>query len=80
VVPNDVPTTAMRFAPLLAAPPWHWWIAVNLLILDVIILIGLGVLWFRMVVAPRYSRRHDTTDRPPGGEGAESIGQITHGH
>jgi len=77
---GDAPVIAMTITPLLAAPPWHWWIAVNLLVLDAIILIVLGVLWFRMLMAPRYARRRDMTDRPPRGGGPESIGTISQGH
>jgi hypothetical protein len=38
--------------PILAAQPWHWWLGVFWLIVDVILLIGLGILYYRMVVAP----------------------------
>jgi hypothetical protein len=38
--------------PILAEPPWHSWIGLFSLVLDVIILIGLGLLYYRMVVAP----------------------------
>ena len=45
----------MRFHPILAAPPWHWWISVILLVLDGIILVGLAILYYRMVVVPARS-------------------------
>ena len=54
---------------MLAAPPWHWWIAVNLLILDGILLIGLGILYYKMVVAPARSMRRDPAVANPSHEG-----------
>ena len=49
---------AMMTSSILAAPPWHWWIAVVSLVLDVIILIALGILYYRMVVEPAHPPRH----------------------
>ena len=54
---------------ILAAPPWHWWIAVNLLILDGILLIALAILYYKMVVTPARSMRRDPAVAPPSHEG-----------
>jgi len=43
---------AMTPNPILAAPPWHWWIGLFSLILDVFLLIGLAILCYRMVLQP----------------------------
>jgi hypothetical protein len=45
---------------ILAAPPWHWWLGVFFLVLDVIILIGLGILYRVMVIKPQH--RHGVDD------------------
>jgi hypothetical protein len=47
---------------------WHWWIAVSLHILDGILLIGLGILYFRMVVVPARSMRRDAAVARPSHE------------
>ena len=54
----------MQSYQMLAAPPWHWWIAVNLLIVDGILLIALGTLYYKIVVAPARSMRRDPAVQP----------------
>jgi hypothetical protein len=55
--------------PILAAPPWHWWIGLFSLVLDVIILIGLGIIYYRMVVEPTQPRHRSDVPTPSRREG-----------
>ena len=50
----------MTPSPILAAPPWHWWLGLFWLIVNVTLVIGLGILYYRMVVAP--TRRRQRSD------------------
>ena len=65
----------MMTSSILAAPPWHWWIAVVSLVLDVIILIALGILYYRMVVEPAHPpRRADVVASPHPRDGDRARG------
>jgi hypothetical protein len=62
-----------RVTSILAAPPWHWWIAVVWLVLDVLVLIALGVLCYRMVVLRVHPpRRGDVVLSPHTQDGSQA--------
>jgi hypothetical protein len=41
-----------------AAPDWHYWIAVTLTPVTVLMVLGTGVGYFMKVVRPRYPKRY----------------------
>ena len=58
---------------LLATPPWHWWIGVFALVLDVILLIGLGILYYRLVVVPFLPKRRSREVEQLGSRGGDRV-------